>query len=606
VSDIIELLPDHLANQIAAGEVIQRPASAVKELLENSIDAGARHIQLILKDAGKELIQVVDDGKGMSPMDARMSFERHATSKIRNIDDLFSIRTMGFRGEALASIAAVAQVEMKTRQPKEELGTLLRIEASTVVTQEAVSCPEGTSFSIKNLFYNVPARRKFLKSNTSEYKHIIDEFTRVAMAYPEVAFRLYHNNTEQLNLPGTHAKGRVLDLLGSKVEQHLIPVEESTELLQIRGFIGKPAAATRTRGNQYFFINNRFIRNAYLNHAVVQAYEGLIDKESFPFYVLFFELDPQRVDVNVHPSKQEVKFDDDRILYAYLNAAVKHALARFNIAPALDFSLNADIQQLDAIRVLPNTETQSKVQSGFLHHSFSEGGKAHLLENQKSRADWQQQRTTFFPSMPEAQTPIEQPEPQEQPTLPVGEERAQQVLQWREFLITTLKSGLLVLHQKRALECIVYERLVKRRHQGLELSQQLLFPLNIELSPADSTLLQELLPSLKQIGFDIEPFGKFTYVVQGVPPDVPAGKEQALIEGLLEQLKQESSTWKLSHEERLLRSLSKRLAQPAYLQPEEARTLIDELFACNSPQVTPDGERVFSILPRESIASLLV
>lgn len=600
--DIIQLLPDHLANQIAAGEVIQRPASAVKELLENAIDAGATQIQLILKDAGKELIQVVDNGKGMSPMDARMSFERHATSKIRQIDDLFSIRTMGFRGEALASIAAVAQVDMKTRTADDELGIQLVIEASTVLKQEPVSCPEGTSLSIKNLFYNVPARRKFLKSNTAEYKHIIDEFTRVAMAYPEVAFRLYHNNTEQFHLPATHIKGRIVDLLGNKVEQQLVPVDEPTDLLHIHGFVGKPAAATRTRGNQYFFINYRFIRNAYLNHAITTAYEGLLDKEAFPFYVLFFDLDPSRVDINVHPSKQEVKFDDDRMLYAYLHAAVKHALAKFNIAPALDFTLNPEIQQLPSVQLPASASSNERAGAGYLQHSFSKGGSAHLLETRKDREAWEMQKAAFFPSMPSSQPTLPQ---QEQVNMEFAEERTQQVLQWREFLITTLKSGLLVLHQKRALERILYEQLTRRLHQEQEVSQQLLFPVSMELTPADATLLEELLPFLKRLGFDMQPFGKNTYALQGVPPDVPPGSEQHLLEDLLEQMKHEASALKLSYQERLLRSMSKRLAHPSYMQPEEASALIDELFACQNPQLTPDGTPVFSILPKETLASLL-
>ena len=337
MSDVIQLLSDHLANQIAAGEVIQRPASAVKELLENAIDAGATEIQLVLKDAGKELIQVIDNGKGMSTTDARMSFERHATSKIRNIDDLFKIRTMGFRGEALASIAAVAQVEMKTRQEANEVGTRICIEGTEVKLQEACATAKGTNIMVKNLFFNVPARRHFLKSNTTELRHIIDEFTRIALAHPRIAFRLFHNGAEQFHLEAGNLKTRIVGLLGGSYEKNLVPAEEQTDYINITGFIGKPEAATRTIGMQFFFVNNRFIRNAYLHHAVVTAYEGLIEKEAFPFYVLFLETDPARVDVNVHPTKQEVKFDDDRMMYAYLNAAAKHALARYNIAPAPDF-----------------------------------------------------------------------------------------------------------------------------------------------------------------------------------------------------------------------------------------------------------------------------
>lgn len=620
--DIIQLLPDHLANQIAAGEVIQRPASAVKELLENAIDAGATEIQLILKDAGKELIQVVDNGKGMSPIDARMSFERHATSKIKHIDDLFSIRTMGFRGEALASIAAVAQVELKTRQHHEDIGSLLLIEASEVKRQEPVGCAAGTSFSIKNLFYNVPARRKFLKSNTSEYKHIIDEFTRVAMAYPNIAFRLFHNNTEQFHLSSGNQKTRIVELLGNKVEKTLVPVEEDTELVHIHGFIGKPEAATKTRGNQFFFINGRFIRNAYLHHAVTTAFEGLIDKEAFPFYVLFLELDPQRVDVNVHPTKQEVKFDDDRLMYAYLQSTIKHALARFNIAPSLDFTLNTEIQNLDAVRLPQSNVQRESTQKGYLYQSFSEGGKAHFLEKSTDRQQWKEQRDNLFPAIPSIPSMPSMPSMsslEESFEGAVAEQTAgqaelgfqellsheQPVLQWRDYLISTMKSGLLVMHQKRALERIQYERLLERMSRESTVTQQLLFPGTLQLSPSDSALLDDLLPFLKKIGYDISPFGSHTYAVQGAPPDVPAGREQALLEEILEQMKHESNSLKDLQKERLLRTLAKRMAQPEPLSANAARVLIDELFACEQPQYAPDGAKIFTVLPKEALDNLL-
>ena len=386
--DVIQLLSDHIANQIAAGEVIQRPASAVKELLENAIDAKATEIQLIVKEAGKELIQVVDNGVGMSPTDARMSFERHATSKIRNINDLFTIRTMGFRGEALASIAAVAQVEMRTRVADMDTGTRLVIEGTEVKVAEPVGTPVGTSIMVKNLFFNVPARRHFLKSNTTEFRHIIDEFIRIALAHPHIGFRLFHNGVEQYHLEAGNLKTRVVSLLGNSYEKNLVPVEEQTDLLNIKGFIGKPEAATRTRGMQFFFINNRFIRNAYLNHAVVNAYEGLIEKEAFPFYVLFLEVDPARVDVNVHPTKQEVKFEDDRLMYTYLNAAVKHALARYNIAPSLDFTLSPEIQQLSSVQ-LPSTDSDKEdVQKGYLFNNFSQKGQAHFIDKIVGLRHW--------------------------------------------------------------------------------------------------------------------------------------------------------------------------------------------------------------------------
>lgn len=611
--DIIQLLPDHLANQIAAGEVIQRPASAVKELLENAIDAGATEIQLIIKDAGKELIQVVDNGKGMSPMDARMSFERHATSKIKHIDDLFSIKTMGFRGEALASIAAVAQVDMKTRQHDEELGTQLVIEASTVLKQEPVACNPGTSFSIKNLFYNVPARRKFLKSNTSEYKHIIDEFTRVAMAYPEIAFRLFHNNTEQFHLSSGNLKTRIVELLGNKAEKTLVPVEEDTELLRIHGFIGKPESAARTRGNQFFFINRRFIRNAYLHHAVATAFEGLIDKEAFPFYVLFLELDPQRVDVNVHPTKQEVKFDDDRLLYAYLQSTVKHALAKFNIAPSLDFTLNTEIQNLDAIRLPQSREQKETTREGYLFQSFSEGGKAHFLEKSSDRQQWKEQREHLFPGLPSlpvfndniSVSSSGAGEEQRELSFDESSSHQQPVLQWRDYLISTMKSGLLIMHQKRALERIQYERLLERISHEHTVTQQLLFPATLQLSLSDAALLEDLLPFLRKLGYDISPFGSHTYAVQGAPPDVPAGREQVLLEEILEQMKHEVAVLKDQQQEKLLRTVSKRMAQPSLLSAAAAQALIDELFACAQPQYAPDGARVFTVLPGESLENLL-
>jgi DNA mismatch repair protein MutL len=377
VPDIIQLLSDHIANQIAAGEVIQRPASAVKELLENAIDAGATEVQLVLKDAGKELVQVIDNGSGMTPTDARMSFERHATSKIRNINDLFSIRTMGFRGEALASIAAVAQVEMKTRKQDSDTGSQLIIEATEVKKQEPCAAPVGTSIMVKNLFFNVPARRHFLKSNTTEYRHIVDEFTRVALAHPQIAFRLWHNGAEQYHLEAGNLKTRIKGLLGNSYEKNLVPVEENTEFLNISGFIGKPEAATRTRGMQFFFINNRFIRSPYLHHALVQAYEGLIEKEAFPFYVLFLEIDPARVDVNVHPTKQEVKFEDDKLMYAYLNAAVKHALAKYNIAPSLDFTLSPEIQQLSSVQLPVTQDTKQETEKGYIFNKFTKKNQAH-------------------------------------------------------------------------------------------------------------------------------------------------------------------------------------------------------------------------------------
>lgn len=608
VPDVIQLLSDHIANQIAAGEVIQRPASAVKELLENAVDAKSTEIQLVIKDAGKELIQVVDNGCGMSPTDARMSFERHATSKIRNINDLFSIRTMGFRGEALASVAAVAQVEMKTRRADDEAGTRLLLEATEVVTQEPCSTAPGTSLSIKNLFFNVPARRSFLKSNTTEFRHIVDEFTRVALAHPSIAFRLWNNGSEQYHLEGGNLKTRIKGLLGNSYEKNLVPVEERTDLLNITGFIGKPEAATRTRGMQFFFINNRFIRSAYLHHAVVQAYEGLIEKEAFPFYVLFLEIDPARVDVNVHPTKQEVKFEDDRLMYAYLNAAVKHALAKYNIAPSLDFTLNTEITHLSSVQ-LPSTDRQrSDTEKGYLYNTFNKGGQAHFIEKKDAIKEWK--------SLYEIAQSTTAPETQaSQPMVMHNSDSATQtsgvagniLLVQGSIMVTTVKSGLMLIHIRRAQERIWYERLLQEWNDGNTASQRLLFPVSYELPPQDAILLNTVLPDLARMGFDIAPFGPNTFAVQGVPVELPAGEERNVLDDVVEQLKHESSDALAKRSETLLINMARHLSRntQAIQQPEAQQALIDELFACSQPEYAPDGKKVFTLLPKDELDGML-
>ncbi len=623
--DIIKLLSDHIANQIAAGEVIQRPASAVKELLENAIDAGATEIQLIIRDAGKELIQVIDNGKGMSPTDARMSFERHATSKISNIDDLFTIRTMGFRGEALASIAAVAQVELRTRQLANETGSRILIEGTEVKLQEPCAMNPGTSISLKNLFFNVPARRNFLKSTNVEYRHILDEFTRVALAYPAIAFKLNNNGADQFNLASGSLKARIIGLLGHSHDKKLVPVEEQTDFLGISGFIGKPESATRTRGMQFFFINNRFIRNAYLNHAVVKGYEALIDKESFPFYVLFLEVDPKRVDVNVHPTKQEVKFEDERMMYAFLNATVKHALARYNIAPSLDFSLNADIQKLSAVNI-PGTEQQKKeVQNGYLFNVFTTENQAHRIERKDSLKAWK--------SLYEiAQTPVETPpgadqisfEPQQYAAarimgsdMPVqgnvyndaqqGVAGTNMLVIHGDLLATPVKSGLMMVHIRRAQERIWYERLQREWRSNAAPSQRILFPASYELPPQDAMLLQELMPDLARIGFDIASLGQYTFAFQGLPPGLLPGEEKNIIDDIIDELKHESANAGEQRTEVLLAQMARRLSRntDAIAQPEAQQALIDELFACTQPEFTPGGKKVFVLIRTDSINAML-
>ncbi len=612
MGDVIQLLSDHLANQIAAGEVIQRPASAVKELLENAIDAGATEIQLVIKDAGKELIQVIDNGCGMSPTDARMSFERHATSKIKSIEDLFKIRTMGFRGEALASVAAVAQVELRTCRHGSELGTRLCIEGTEVKLQEPYVTGPGTNLMVKNLFFNVPARRHFLKSNSTEFRHIIDEFTRIALAHPKIAFRLWHNGVEQFHLEAGNLKTRIVGLLGGSYEKNLVPVEEQTDLLNISGFIGKPEAATRTRGMQFFFINNRFIRNPYLHHAVTTAYEGLIEKESFPFYVLFLEADPARVDVNVHPTKQEVKFDDDRMMYAYLNAAIKHSLARYNIAPSLDFTLNPQITQLASVQLPQSTQEKESVEKGYLYNTFTQRNQAHLIEHKDSRQQWKdlyeiarKPQEQGISQSTENTAGVRAPLLHSDNGVPVNSQNV--LVVQGAMLITTVKSGLMIIHIRRAQERIWYERLLEEWNSGQTPSQQLLFPVSYDLPPQDAILLNEVIADLSRIGFDIAPFGQNTFVVQGVPTALPSGEEKNVLDEVIEQLRHESHDAVGQRSDKLLRQLARRLSRNkhAIQQPEGQQALIDELFACKQPEYTPEGKKVFSLLRKDALDEIL-
>lgn len=610
--DIINLLSDHIANQIAAGEVIQRPASAVKELLENAVDAGATEIQLVIKDAGKELIQVTDNGKGMSPTDARMSFERHATSKIQKIEDLFSIRTMGFRGEALASMAAVAQMELKTRRAEDEVGSHIIIEGSRVLNQEPCVAAIGTTIIVKNLFFNVPARRNFLKSNTTELRNIVDEFVRIALAHPDVVFRYFSNGTEQYHLSSGSLKARIVALFGNSYEKKLVPVSEQTDFLNIHGFAGKPEAAAKTRGMQYFFLNNRFIRSNYLNHALVQAYDGLIPKDLFPFYILFLELDPARVDVNVHPTKQEVKFEDDQLMYAYLNASVRHALARNNIAPSLDFSLSSEIQQLPSVQLPQSATDVAAARSSYLSDSFSQKNQAHFIDKKDGLSRWKEvyEIAANIPqqqvSQGEIQATASAPSVQKS-TLSGGSNKQNILLVQGSMLVTTVKSGLMYIHIRRAQERIWYERLMSQWEDGKTASQQVLFPLSYEVMPQDEPLLLSLIPDMARIGFDIAHFGKNTFVVQGIPSGMAAGEEKNVLDELLEHSKNESHKALEVNAHTMILKIARRMASAHtdYLQPENQQALIDELFACGQPELSPNGKKIFGVMPKEHLDQLL-
>jgi DNA mismatch repair protein MutL len=597
VPDKILLLPDNIANQIAAGEVIQRPASAVKELLENAVDAGASEIKLILQDAGKALVQVIDNGSGMSETDARMSFERHATSKIQTIEDLFHIRTMGFRGEALASIAAVAQVELKTKRAEDETGTCLEIENSLVKRQEPIAITNGTNIAMKNLFFNVPARRNFLKSNAAEMRHIVYEFTRVALSFPHTFFSLTANGQQIFYLEAGNLKQRILQLLGNNYNAKLVSVKEETDYMNIYGFVGKPETAKKTRGDQYFFVNNRFIKSAYLNHAVMNAYHEMITVDSFPMYVLFIDLEPTQVDVNVHPTKQEIKFEDEKIVYAFVQAAIRHALAQFSVTPALDFELDSSIQQLPSIQQPFTEEKQSAAISTSIFRGFTEKHQAHFIDPDKKNElkHWRD----FF-EVENRKREIEGETEFQPEQSPLANRQSpfvsDSLLQLHnQFILAQTENGFILINQQTAHERVLYEKLSEALKGKAIATQRTMFPVTFELAPADSILLEELMPDLHLLGYLIEPFGKNTFVIQGTPADLEQGNEKMVIERLLEQYKHFSSDLKFSKREKLVRLLAKQQAiKPGQqLTEQEMRPLLNELFACQQCNTAPDGKPTF-------------
>ena len=607
VPDKITLLPDNIANQIAAGEVIQRPASAVKELLENAVDAGATVIKLIINDAGKALIQVIDNGSGMSDTDARMSFERHATSKIKSIEDLFHIRTMGFRGEALASIAAVAQVELKTKRAEDETGVIIEVENSAVKKQEPIAAPVGTSVAMKNLFFNVPARRNFLKSNAAEMRHIVDEFTRVAMSFPEILFTLTANNQQLFHLEAGSLKQRIVQLLGNNYNSKLVTVKEETDYMNIYGFVGKPETAKKTRGDQFFFVNNRFIKSAYLNHAVMNAYQEMIPSDSFPMYVLFIDLDPTVVDVNVHPTKQEIKFEDEKIIYAFVQAAIKHALAQFSVTPTLDFELDASIQQLSSIQQPFTEERQSAASSGSIFKGFTQKNQAHFIEKSdknelKHWRDFYESRESGVVSQ-ESTSTISGPIPTHDSRLTTDKELTQLL---NTYITIPSGNGFLLIHQQAAHERVLYEQLKAASKDKPVATQRSMFPATLELTLADAAVMEEIITDLQQLGYTIEPFGKNTFVIQGTPADVEAGNEKHIIDILLEQYKHFNTEVKFSKREKLIRSLARQQAikTGVRLTEREMRQLVTDLFACEQSNVTMDGNPTYLEFKQEQLEKM--
>ncbi|WP_183575923.1 DNA mismatch repair endonuclease MutL [Mucilaginibacter sp. X5P1] len=603
--DIIQLLPDAVANQIAAGEVVQRPASAVKELIENAIDAGADKIQLILKDAGKALIQVIDNGCGMSLTDARMSFERHATSKIRKADDLFAIRTMGFRGEAMASIAAIAQVELKTRRHEDELGTCIFIEGSEVISQEACSANTGTSISVKNLFYNTPARRNFLKSNPVEMRHIIDEFQRVALANPQIFFTMHHDGQEVYHLPEAMLKQRIVHLFGNNYNQRLVPVEEDTTIIKLHGFVGKPEFARKTRGEQFFFVNNRFIRDAYLNHAVLTAFDELLPDEAYPMYVLFIDIDPAKIDINVHPTKTEIKYQDEKAIYAIIRSAVKRSLGRYNITPSLDFDQENSIEHLITPKpfeeIVAPTIAFNPDFNPFAAEKKADKGMSYMRDSHSYNSspipkNWD---TLYEISKKE---PNYQHAMHEEKNISVDEQEVsksseRQLFQiHNRFILSQIKSGFMLISQQAAHERVLYERFLQQLQNHSGVSQQSLFPQSVTLNSSDFELLRGLLPDVRALGFDIREFGKNTVVVEGIPADLNNIGEHQLLEQLLEGFKNNLAILKLDKRDNLARSLARNAAikSGTKLSLEEMNLLIDQLFACQMPNVALNGKPVIS------------
>ncbi|MFC7525409.1 DNA mismatch repair endonuclease MutL [Parapedobacter sp. GCM10030251] len=593
MSDVIQLLPDAVANQIAAGEVVQRPASAVKELIENAIDAGADKIRVLVKDGGKSLIQVIDNGCGMSVTDARLCFERHATSKIRKAEDLFAIRSMGFRGEALASIAAIAHVELKTRRVEDELGSRLEIAGSDVIKQEPEGLPAGTSIAIKNLFYNIPARRNFLKSNPVEMRHIVDEFQRLALAHPRIFFTLHSDDNELFHLPGESLKQRIVHIFGNSYNQRLVPVEEETTIINLKGFIGKPEYAKKTRGEQFFFVNSRFIKDPYLNHAVVKAYEDILPPDSFPLYVLFIEIDPAKIDINVHPTKTEIKYEDERAIYAIIQSAVKRSLGRYNITPTLDFNQETGFSQMISPKPLEEI-TPPTVTFNPEFNPFDNGRSGGGRQPSPIPQNWD----TLYQITQKKEMPSQlglHGEEEDLQAEPPQTGKKQPFQLHNRYIVSQIHSGFVLIDQQAAHERILFEQFCQQLENRQGASQQSLFPQTVTLNAADFQLISDLLPDIRALGFQIREFGRDTFVVEGIPADLTSGmSERQVLEQLLEDYKNNQAALKLPKREKLARSLARHAAiKPGTaLSTDDMAELIDRLFACEMPNVSLSGKPV--------------
>ncbi|MCW1147434.1 DNA mismatch repair endonuclease MutL [Flavobacterium lacisediminis] len=610
-ASIIQLLPDHVANQIAAGEVVQRPASVVKELLENAVDAKATDIKLIVKEAGKTLVQVIDNGIGMNTTDARLCFERHATSKIRQAEDLFDLHTKGFRGEALASIAAIAHVEMKTKQDQEELGTHIVIEGSKLVTQEVAVLPKGTSFAVKNLFFNIPARRNFLKSETVEFRHVMDEFQRVAMAHPSISFTLIHNGSELYNLPSSNYRQRIVNIFGGKTNEKLVPVSEETELINITGFVGKPEFAKKSRGEQFFFVNDRYIKSAYLHHAIMSAYEGLLKEGNQPSYFLYLQVPPHTIDINIHPTKTEIKFDDEHSLYAILRSAVKHSLGQFNVAPVLDFerdsNLDTPYQYKDKEADFPTIQVDSSFNPFATDKpaakSLSSFGS---YKRETSTASWE----SLYVGLKQETQELEQFSFESEEVTgklfddEVEETKSSSTYQiHKKYIVSAIKSGMLVIDQGRAHQRVLYEQFLTSITVQKASSQQLLFPLELYFSSEEMVLLNELQSSLENTGFVFDAFNSDSVQISGLPIGMAESEVSIVLEELISNLQNEIPESSFSQSDSIAKSMAKSMAVKTgtYLTGKEQENLVNSLFACKDPNVSPFQKPTFITLTVEDL-----
>lgn len=624
MSDIIRLLPDSVANQIAAGEVIQRPASVIKELVENAIDAGAQHIDVLVTDAGKSSIQVIDDGKGMSETDARLSFERHATSKIREAADLFALRTMGFRGEALASIAAVAQVELRTCVEGEELGTKLVIAGSKVESQEAISCPKGSNFCVKNLFFNVPARRKFLKSNQTELSNIMTEFERIALVNPNVSFTLYHNDAELFNLPAIQLRQRIMGVFGKKINQDLLSLDVDTTMVRVSGFVGRPESARKKGARQYFFVNGRYMRHPYFHKAIMDAYEHLIPVGEQVSYFIYFDVDPGNIDVNIHPTKTEIKFENEQAIWQILAAAVKETLGKFNAVPSIDFdtegmpdipafesspyagiqppktTYNPDYNPFNTSAVPPSSYSSKpsrdweQLYEGLEHHSSAQ----HIQKSYPDDGDY-----FTAASMEQPVTPTLYDHSEE---AAMGEKSSQHYQFKGRFILTSVKSGLMIIDQQRAHIRILYDQYLEQitRRQGA--SQGMLFPDIVQFPVSEVPVLQEIMEDLSYLGFELTDLGGGSYAINGIPSGIEGLNPVELIQSMVHTAMEKGGKVKEEVQSNLALTLAKAAAivPGQVLTNEEMNGLVDGLFAVATPNYTPDGKTVLSVLQEDELEKL--